>query len=156
MDYQRRATPHDQGQAGLFRGVIALEPATFNGSLDRKVGVAMNPSNPMAASKVSPARGREIWVGSTPLVIGRHPRCDVRLGSLRVSRYHCCLTDVGGEVVVRDLGSTNGLRINGQRVSSGRLKPGDTLAIAQVEFLVEAHAGVGLRLRQFSDPESEA
>jgi pSer/pThr/pTyr-binding forkhead associated (FHA) protein len=86
-------------------------------------------------------------------VIGRHSRCDIRLNSLRVSRYHCCLTDVGGEVAVRDLGSTNGLRINGQRVTSGRLKPGDTLTIDQVDFHIEADTGSGVRLRQSSNHE---
>jgi pSer/pThr/pTyr-binding forkhead associated (FHA) protein len=102
---------------------------------------------------VTLAGGREIWVGNTPIVIGRHPRCDVRLGSLRVSRFHCCVSDAGGEVAVRDLGSTNGLRINGRLVTSGRLKPGDTLSIAQVDFRVEADAGAGVRLRQSSNPE---
>jgi pSer/pThr/pTyr-binding forkhead associated (FHA) protein len=104
---------------------------------------------------VSP-EGREILLGSTPVVVGRDPGCDVRLGSIRVSRYHCCLTGAGGEVVVRDLGSTNGLRINGQRVTTGRLRPGDTLAIAQEEFRVEADAEARLRLRPSSKPESEA
>jgi pSer/pThr/pTyr-binding forkhead associated (FHA) protein len=102
----------------------------------------------------SPVGGREIVVGSTPVVIGRHPTCDVRIDSLRVSRYHCCLSGDAGEVVVRDLGSTNGLRINGQRVISGRLKPGDTLAIGHEEFRVEADgdAGAGVRLRQATNP----
>jgi pSer/pThr/pTyr-binding forkhead associated (FHA) protein len=103
---------------------------------------------------VSSADAREIVVGSMPVVIGRDPGCDVRLDSPRVSRYHCCVAGAGGEVVVRDLGSTNGLRINGQRVQWGRLKPGDTLAVAQVEFRVESDAEAGVRLRQSSDQES--
>jgi pSer/pThr/pTyr-binding forkhead associated (FHA) protein len=81
---------------------------------------------------------RQIVVGRTPLVVGRHPGCDVRLGSLRISRLHCCLAAAGDEVVVRDLGSTNGLRINGRCTLAGRLKAGDTLAIAHVEFRVES------------------
>ena len=81
----------------------------------------------------------EIVVGRTPLVIGRHSGCDVRLGSCRVSRHHCCLTEVEGEaeVVVRDLCSTNGIRINGERVTMGRLRPGDRLAIANFVFRLE-------------------
>ena len=80
---------------------------------------------------------REIVVGRTPLVIGRHPGCDFRLGSSRVSRHHCCLSAVDGDVVVRDLGSTNGLWINGQRVTWGRLRPGDRLSIAHFDFRLE-------------------
>jgi pSer/pThr/pTyr-binding forkhead associated (FHA) protein len=79
----------------------------------------------------------EIVVGRTPLVIGRHCGCDFRLGSSRVSRHHCCLSEVDGVVVVRDLGSTNGLRINGQRVTWGRLRPGDRLSIADFDFRLE-------------------
>jgi predicted component of type VI protein secretion system len=71
------------------------------------------------------------------VVVGRHPDCDARLDSLRVSRWHCCLTDVDGEVWVRDLGSTNGTWIDGRRVSSGRLRIGDVLAIAHLRYRVE-------------------
>ena len=39
--------------------------------------------------------------------------------------------------VVRDLGSTNGIRINGQRVESGRVRPGDELSIAHIRYRLE-------------------
>lgn len=42
-----------------------------------------------------------------------------------------------GDVVVRDLGSTNGIRINGQRVEVGRLRPGDELSIAHIRYRLE-------------------
>jgi pSer/pThr/pTyr-binding forkhead associated (FHA) protein len=71
------------------------------------------------------------------IVVGRHPDCDARLDSPRVSRWHCCLSEVDGEVWVRDLGSTNGTWIDGQRVSSGRLRPGEVLAIAHLRYRVE-------------------
>ena len=66
--------------------------------------------------------GPDITLDRTMVVVGRHPACDTRLDSLRVSRHHCCMTQESGEVVVRDLGSTNGIRINGQRVEIGRLR----------------------------------
>jgi pSer/pThr/pTyr-binding forkhead associated (FHA) protein len=71
------------------------------------------------------------------VVVGRHPDCDARLDSLRVSRWHCCLTEVDGEVWVRDLGSTNGTWIDGRRISSGQVRPGDVLAIAHLRYRVE-------------------
>ncbi|MFO0907399.1 MAG: FHA domain-containing protein [Isosphaeraceae bacterium] len=73
-----------------------------------------------------PARGLE--------TVGRDPSCNVRLNSSRVSRFHCCLAPGIKEVVVRDLGSTNGLRINGEPVIEGVLRPGDELAIAHLRF----------------------
>jgi pSer/pThr/pTyr-binding forkhead associated (FHA) protein len=71
------------------------------------------------------------------VVIGRHRNCDARLVSPRVSRWHCCITQVDGEVWVRDLGSTNGTWIDGRRVSSARLRIGDVLAIAHLHYRVE-------------------
>jgi pSer/pThr/pTyr-binding forkhead associated (FHA) protein len=71
------------------------------------------------------------------VVVGRHRDCDARLDSPRVSRWHCCLTEVDGEVWVRDLGSTNGTWIDGRRVGCERLQIGEVLAIAHVRFRVE-------------------
>jgi pSer/pThr/pTyr-binding forkhead associated (FHA) protein len=76
------------------------------------------------------------------VVVGRHRHCDSRLISPRVSRWHCCLTEVEGQVWVRDLGSTNGVWINGQRTTSGRLQPGDVLSIAHICYQV-ADGAVG-------------
>ena len=81
--------------------------------------------------------GPDIPTGRGPIVVGRHSHCDVCLRSIRVSRRHCCLAEVDGEVWVRDLGSTNGTWIDGRRASSGRLRPGDVLAIAHHRYRVE-------------------
>jgi pSer/pThr/pTyr-binding forkhead associated (FHA) protein len=81
--------------------------------------------------------GRDIAVDHAVIMVGRHPQCDARLDSFRVSRRHCILTREGGEVAVRDLGSTNGTWINGRRVESGRLKPGDEMWIAHIRYRLE-------------------
>ena len=78
--------------------------------------------------------GPDILMDRDPVVVGRHPSCDFRLPSIRVSRRHCCLTVVDGHVTVRDLGSTNGTTINGHRVETGRLRPGDELAFANLRY----------------------
>jgi hypothetical protein len=51
------------------------------------------------------------------------------------------MTTDHGEVVVRDLGSTNGIRINGQRVELGRLRPGDELSIAHIRYRLDNGQG---------------
>lgn len=91
----------------------------------------------MAARLVALDEGSDIPLDRTMVVVGRHPQCDARLDSLRVSRHHCCMTQDKEEVVVRDLGSTNGIRINGQRVEMGRLRPGDELSIAHIRYRLE-------------------
>jgi pSer/pThr/pTyr-binding forkhead associated (FHA) protein len=75
------------------------------------------------------------------VVVGRDRRCDVRIDSCRVSRRHCCLVSGGGAVLVRDLGSTNGTRINGRRVEAGVLHPGDELSIARCRYHLEDLSG---------------
>jgi pSer/pThr/pTyr-binding forkhead associated (FHA) protein len=78
--------------------------------------------------------GPEILIDKPMILVGRHPMCDTRLNSVRVSRRHCCMTLVSGELEVKDLGSTNGIQINGHRVVAGRLRPGDELAIAHLRY----------------------
>jgi pSer/pThr/pTyr-binding forkhead associated (FHA) protein len=83
------------------------------------------------------------------ILVGRHPMCDTRLNSIRVSRRHCCMTLVSGELEVKDLGSTNGIQINGHRVVAGRLRPGDELAIAHFRYKLVVGEGQETTL---SDP----
>jgi hypothetical protein len=79
----------------------------------------------------------DIPVGTSPVIVGRDPWCDARLDSRRVSRIHCCLTASDGKVVVLDLGSVNGTRINGRPVELGRLRPGDELSIAHLRYRID-------------------
>jgi pSer/pThr/pTyr-binding forkhead associated (FHA) protein len=81
--------------------------------------------------------GPDIVLDQEIVVVGRHPSCDARLDSLRLSRHHCCLTIEGGKIVVQDLGSTNGIRINGLRVKTGCLRAGDILSIAHFRYRVD-------------------
>jgi pSer/pThr/pTyr-binding forkhead associated (FHA) protein len=88
--------------------------------------------------------GADISVDHSLVLVGRHPGCDAKVESVRVSLRHCVLTADAGEVVVRDLGSTNGTWINGFRVEKGRLRPGDVMAIAQIRYrLVASSADAG-------------
>ncbi len=91
----------------------------------------------MSARLIALDEGMDIVLDRSMIVIGRHPQCEARLDSLRVSRRHCCMARTDEEVVVRDLGSTNGIRINGRRVESGRLRPGDELSIAHIRYRLE-------------------
>ena len=53
-----------------------------------------------------------------------------------VSRVHCRLTALAeGSLEVRDLDSTNGTFINGERIQTGRLTSGDRLGVGRVEFV---------------------
>ncbi|MBI1370502.1 MAG: FHA domain-containing protein [Planctomycetes bacterium] len=75
-----------------------------------------------------------VTIGSTPITIGRHPGNVVRLVDDRTSRYHAVIEYNGNEVKVLDLGSRNGTRLNGDRITSATFKPGDVVKIGGVEI----------------------
>jgi predicted component of type VI protein secretion system len=62
--------------------------------------------------------------------------CDLILDRASVSKLHCLVVRTDGLLFIRDLGSTNGTKVNGQRVTRGALLPGDELAFASVKFRV--------------------
>jgi pSer/pThr/pTyr-binding forkhead associated (FHA) protein len=90
----------------------------------------------MPAHLLSLADGPSILLDKPILLFGRHEECDVQLNSKKVSRRHCVLAQVGDYLVIRDLGSTNGVRINGDRVAEGKLRPGDELQIGNFKYQV--------------------
>jgi hypothetical protein len=91
----------------------------------------------MPAQLLSLEDGPHILLDKPILLIGRHEECDIQLNSRKVSRKHCCVAQVSEYFVVRDLGSTNGVRINGVRVQEGTLKPGDELTIGNHRYQIQ-------------------
>ena len=68
------------------------------------------------------------------LIVGRRESCDIILRFGNVSSNHCELTLESGYWFVKDLGSRNGTRLNGYRISKKRMDPGDTLSIAKRDY----------------------
>ncbi len=90
----------------------------------------------MPAQLLSLTDGPSIVLDKPILLLGRHGECDIQLNSRKISRRHCCIAQVNDYMVVRDLGSTNGVRINGQRVLEGKLKAGDELTVGNFRYQV--------------------
>src|SRR5262249_25064877 len=89
---------------------------------------------------------RRIPVSGAPIRIGRAPECELVLKDTRVSRRHARLHGRNGVLVLTDLGSTNGTRVNGHRVTELVLGAGDRIEIGDTSLLVEAApAGTGAR-----------
>ncbi|RPI90573.1 MAG: FHA domain-containing protein [Planctomycetaceae bacterium] len=90
----------------------------------------------MAATLVPVDGGSPIVLEKQIILIGRHQDCDIPLPAhAKVSRRHCCIVQAGERYVVRDLGSMNGLRVNGHRVNESELQPGDELSVADAVFI---------------------
>lgn len=82
---------------------------------------------------------REFPLPKKKTIIGRRPDCDLRIPTSDVSRRHC---EIGpgekrSELVVRDLGSSNGTYVNDKRVAEAKLQAGDRLTIGPITFIVQ-------------------
>lgn len=72
------------------------------------------------------------------LTIGRRESCDISLKFPNISGLHCELAyKDAGYWQVRDLGSTNGIKVNGERVLNRALRPGDEIAIAKRKYKIQ-------------------
>jgi len=89
---------------------------------------------------------RRVPASGAPIRIGRAPDCEIVLRDSRASRRHARLAARGGVLVLTDLGSTNGTRVNGHRISEVVLGAGDRILIGETTLTVEpATAGTGAR-----------
>lgn len=70
-------------------------------------------------------------------LVGRDDGCDIRLAYKSISKLHCVIVKTDGLLLLRDLGSTNGTRVNGQRVRRAALLPNDELAFASRKYVVK-------------------
>lgn len=80
--------------------------------------------------------GTPVDVAKELTLIGRQEECDVRLDHKSVSKMHCVIVKTDGLLLLRDLGSTNGTRVNGTRVRRAALLPNDKVSVANFHFRV--------------------
>src|SRR5262249_47336204 len=95
--------------------------------------------------------GDNIPLTREKLIVGRRSACDIYLHFPNISGKHCRLAYVNGAWTVRDLDSTNGIKVNGDRVPEKTLMPGDQLTIGKREYKVEYNPG-----REINDMEVAA
>jgi predicted component of type VI protein secretion system len=98
----------------------------------------------MPAQLLSLTEGPTLLLDKPVLLLGRHAECDIQLNSRKVSRKHCCIAQVSDHLIVRDLGSTNGVRINGTRVKEGILRNGDELTIGNFRYQIHTESERGV------------
>src|SRR6266849_3406115 len=90
----------------------------------------------MRAQLVPLEGGSPIDIVKDLIVVGRKEECDLRLEHKSVSKMHCVIVKTDGLLLLRDLGSTNGTRVNGQRIRRAALLPNDQVSIASYKYRV--------------------
>lgn len=101
--------------------------------------------------------GREHPIRPGSSVIGREGEIQIVDG--RVSRRHAQITSANNQIVVEDLGSTNGTKVNGQPLTAGEkrvLSPGDTISVGGVELKFSAPGAGGNTTQVFASNKTAA
>src|SRR3984893_2881108 len=97
-------------------------------------GLLSSPGVLMRAQLAPLAGSPPIEIVNDLVVVGLMEECDVRLDHKSVSKMHCITVKTDGLLLLRDLGSTNGTRVHGQRVRRAALLPNDQVSIANFKF----------------------
>ena len=85
-----------------------------------------------------PDQDRRFILTGTRLIIGRSPEIPLPLNDAAASRKHAEIEPDDKGIAIRDLGSRNGLEINGEKTRSGRLAAGDSLGLGRDVFVLIA------------------
>jgi len=120
----------------------------------------------MLAQLIPQAGGEPITLKKDITLVGRKREiCDLVIDRPSISKLHCMIVKTDGLLFIRDLGSTNGTKVNDQRVSRGAILPGDEIAFASIKFRIllgrkaseinEANAHTEM-ITNFSDDDSES
>src|SRR5437870_13441355 len=91
-------------------------------------------------------KGRVFRELPTPVTIGREEGNVLRLNDERVSRFHAKIQIDNGEVILTDLESTNGTRVNGNVVQIRRLRPGDRIGVGRSLLLFGSEKQINERI----------
>jgi hypothetical protein len=81
--------------------------------------------------------GSHVQIGEGPVTLGRLPECDIVLNDPNVSRRHAEFRRTNDGVVITDLGSTNGTRVNGVPVREQQLVSGDEITVGSTALVFE-------------------
>jgi hypothetical protein len=83
-------------------------------------------------------KSKSFPVDVAKMTFGRNPASDIFLEDLSVSREHAMIKATGDKLEVVDLGSRNGVEVNGRKVMSKILNVGDKVKIGKNVFLIES------------------
>ena len=75
--------------------------------------------------------GRKFNLTRPQIIIGRSSKADIQIDQEAVSRNHCKIINTGKSIMLRDLGSTNGTYVNGERITSQHLAEGDRINVGR-------------------------
>lgn len=140
-ELEEAAREHARTEGYVFVGPVTVsildDPGQRRGRFAIESEVQEGPAGLPAASIVL-AGGERIVLGPEPVTIGRLPESSVVLSDPNASRRHAEIRRDGNVVVVVDLASTNGTRVNGVAIRERTLADGDEIVIGTTVLRFEA------------------
>jgi len=134
------AREHARNEQYTFVGPIDVQilegPRLRAGRFSVAAEVIEGPDGLAPAELVLPGGGR-VHIEADPVVIGRMPECAVVLSDPNVSRRHAEVLRVNEAFMVRDLGSTNGTKVNGSPIREQYLATGDNITVGSTTLVFE-------------------
>ena len=103
-----------------------------------------------------PERGKAFHQITTPVSIGREEGNFIQLNDERVSRYHLKIHENDGVILLTDLQSTNGTKVNGEVVHVWHLRPGDVISVGRSVMVFGATDEIAKRLEMLNQDDQTA
>ena len=97
-------------------------------------------------------RGKVYDEVSTPVTIGREEGNTIQLNDERISRYHLKLQADHSKIVLTDLDSTNGTKVNGEEIHVRIVRDGDMIALGRSVLLMGSHSDIDRRIADIECP----
>src|SRR5690349_19465258 len=91
-----------------------------------------------------------------PVTIGREEGNGLRLNDERVSRFHAKVQIEDGDIILTDLDSTNGTRVNGTAIQIRRLRAGDQVSVGRSMLLFGTMEEIAARKAALASPAASA
>ncbi|MCI5826009.1 MAG: FHA domain-containing protein [Arcanobacterium sp.] len=95
---------------------------------------ALPPTSALLIARRGPNAGARFLLNSDLATAGRHPKSDIFLDDVTVSRRHAHFIRKDGLFYVKDMGSLNGTYVNGELVNEVLLQPNDEVRIGKYQF----------------------
>ncbi len=134
------AREHARTEGYVFVGPVSVsihdDQERTRGTVLVKSEVREAPGGWPGASLVL-SSGERILVEEEPVLIGRLPSCDIVLADSNVSRRHAEVRREEGAIILKDLGSTNGTKVNGTRTVTRELMDGDEIMVGTTTLRFE-------------------
>lgn len=135
------AREHARDEGYVFVGPVQIELKTdpsLTTGMFLLVGEMHEADGGVGVGSLVLSDGSRVPIDQGPVTIGRNPDCEVVLADPNVSRRHAEVRRDSGGFLVNDLGSLNGMRVNGARVKEQRLVDGDEIVIGTTTLRFEA------------------